>query len=148
MGKSDFTGSSLYVSSKSKCRVVSDHEARKQVLRKERRCFTCLKVGHQSKDCSKSCYHCKQSHHSAICNKGKKKFDFKNSKPTSETDSNDIRPSFTKTNYSSDFSTVLLLIAVGVIENPETRKETKIKILFDQGSQRTYISKCFKFTVV
>ena len=35
-------------------------------------------------------------------------------------------------------------IAVGVIENPETRKETKIKILFDQGSQRTYISEKIK----
>ena len=138
MGESDFTGSSLYVSSKSKsdkgvkcvfchnshwsdkCRVVSDHEARKQVLRKEGRCFTCLKAGHQSKDCSKPCYHCEQNHHSAICNKGKKKFDFKNSKPTSETDSNDIRPSFTTTNYSSDFSTVLLPIVVSLIENPET----------------------------
>ena len=33
------------------CRVVTDHEKRKQLLLKGGRCFICLKKGHLSRDC-------------------------------------------------------------------------------------------------
>ena len=51
------------------CRVVTDHEKRKELLLKAGICFNCLKNGHLSKECrsSRGCYNLGGRYHSNIC---------------------------------------------------------------------------------
>eukprot|EP00795_Rhopilema_esculentum_P014292 gene14292-5330_t len=52
-----------------KCHIVSNPQARKEILRKQGRCYVCLKKGHLSRACSSNirCYSCKLRHHVSIC---------------------------------------------------------------------------------
>ena len=45
------------------------------------------------------------------------------------------------TNCASNISSILLQTAVIVLENPNNKKQVKTSILFDQGSQRSYMTK-------
>ena len=51
------------------CIKVKNIDERKGILRRDRRCFVCLKRGHRAKECSKanSCRKCHASHHQSIC---------------------------------------------------------------------------------
>ncbi|XP_066935142.1 uncharacterized protein [Clytia hemisphaerica] len=59
------------------CSKISKPESRKDFLIKQKRCFKCLKIGHDSKSCRsmRSCYHCRKNHHSSICKTFKKEED-------------------------------------------------------------------------
>ena len=50
------------------CRIVSQPEARRQLLRKTGRCFICLRSGHISKECRSKlrCTKCNRRHHVSI----------------------------------------------------------------------------------
>ena len=52
------------------CFVVTDIEARKQILRKQGRCFLCLKRNHIARDCESRyiCKYCSGKHHVSLCN--------------------------------------------------------------------------------
>ena len=52
-----------------KCHIVSKPQTRKEILRKQGRCFVCFKKGHLSRACSSMirCSLCKLRHHMAIC---------------------------------------------------------------------------------
>ena len=54
-----------------KCPVITNVLARKDILRKEGRCFICLKRGHLSRNCESrySCIKCTGKHHISICDK-------------------------------------------------------------------------------
>ena len=45
-----------------KCRIASDVQARKDLLKKGNRCFMCLKTDHISQNCQKTkpCFYCKK----------------------------------------------------------------------------------------
>ena len=49
------------------CSKVTDINARKDILRRDKRCFMCLKKGHLVDQCDKSCRNCKGRHHQSIC---------------------------------------------------------------------------------
>ncbi len=53
------------------CSIVPQIEARKQILRRSGRCFSCLRKGHLVRDCRSQgrCHNCKGRHHSSICNR-------------------------------------------------------------------------------
>ena len=55
--------------------MIADPEARKEFLKKGKRCFLCLNVDHVGRNCtkSKSCFYCKGMHNSAICHNKKDK---------------------------------------------------------------------------
>jgi hypothetical protein len=52
------------------CFVVTDIEARKQILRKQGRRFLCLKRNHIARDCESRCMckYCSGKHHVSLCN--------------------------------------------------------------------------------
>ena len=52
------------------CDIVTDHRARRDILRQKGRCFICMRSGHLARDCRSQfgCFKCKGKHHSAICN--------------------------------------------------------------------------------
>ena len=116
-----------------KCRVVTDTEARKEFLRKRKRCFSCLNVDRVSRNCTKSkpCFYIKGMHNSAICHNKKDKRD-----KTAAIDSS--------TNYASSFSSVILPTTEILLENPLNKQEVRVTVLFDQSSQRTYVTQRVK----
>ena len=52
------------------CTKVQDVQLHKELLRRERRCFSCLSVGHKVSQCmsSRRCRNCNRRHHQSICN--------------------------------------------------------------------------------
>ena len=50
----------------------------------------------------------------------------------------------TSTNWASTVSSILLQTAGIVLENPNNKKQVKTKVFFDQGSQRSYVTKRIK----
>ena len=111
-----------------RCSVITDMEVRKILLRNHKRCFICLNQGHISQNCSKKngCYFCKGLHNSAICNNRDK----------TETPEN-INVNFS----SSEKDFVLLQTAEVNLFNKSNCAEVRAKILFDSGSERSYISR-------
>ena len=55
------------------CQVVTQPQARRQVLQRTGRCFVCLRRGHMGRDCTsgRKCPKCGGRHHVSICQKGK-----------------------------------------------------------------------------
>ena len=49
------------------CQKVTDINARKTILKHDKRCFTCLTKGHNAEQCDKGCRKCKRRHHQSIC---------------------------------------------------------------------------------
>ena len=51
------------------CKKVIDRDSRLKLLRDSKRCFVCLRVGHQASKCdtTKKCRHCSGRHHQSIC---------------------------------------------------------------------------------
>ena len=53
------------------CQQVSTVKDRIAILKRDKRCFNCTRVGHSVKECRSrnTCYHCRGKHHSSICQK-------------------------------------------------------------------------------
>ena len=54
-----------------RCMTVTSIEARRDIVRRENRCFVCLKQNHMSRDCRlrfHNCVNCNQRHNIALCN--------------------------------------------------------------------------------
>ena len=46
---------------------ITDMCSRKAILKRDKRCFTCLRKKHNSEQCDKSCRKCNRKHHQSIC---------------------------------------------------------------------------------
>ena len=135
------------------CKSVVGTEDRKSILRKSKRCFNCLCVGHNANTCQneKRCLHCEGRHHQSIC--PKKKPVTKNEKDESETrpdgeekDESETRPDGEEKDEFCGATTltrvgngsVLLQTARPYAVNGST--SIPVRILFDTGSQRSYVT--------
>ena len=112
---------------------------RKEILMKERRSLKCLAPGHIASSCQneKVCRHCKQrGHHQSICptlspcDSSEKKRNQPEGDITNTTTTNTVR----------NKGTVLLQTAKGIAFNEDNSKSSHVRILFDNGSQRSYIT--------
>ena len=92
-----------------------------------------MNVDRVSRNCTKSkpCFYIKGMHNSAICHNKKDKRD-----KTAAIDSS--------TNYASSFSSVILPTTEILLENPLNKQEVRVTALFDQSSQRTYVTQRVK----
>ena len=128
------------------CSYVVRPEERKKVLMKFARCFICLNKGHKSFNCQKrvKCRFCQGKHHYLICNVGScssavvqdKQIDvLKAAAPTPSL--SPTAASWVGTTVSSSKQRVALQTALAAVEG---KKEGKLRVLFDTGSQRTFVS--------
>ena len=123
------------------CPTFRTLKDRKQQLKDS--CFKCLRIGHLAKECkrSKVCVHCGKAndHHRSLCPKKFKQ-------------SNDVR-SPQEVNALTEQSGVqgenalissgefvLMQTAKTEIRNPDSTRSQTVRLLFDSGSQRTYIT--------
>ena len=128
----------------SKCQNVSNIQSRKGILRRNRRCFICLEAGHIAKNCKSSytCRKCKTGkHHISICeaspaSQKDNPSEQENGKSNEQSDETD---GFVG-HASCDRSGILLQTARANILPVDEGEEVITRILFDSGSQRSYIS--------
>lgn len=145
-GNDTFTTSGLFVQTSrnmcvyckkqhpsSKCRTVTNVSSRNGILRKEGRCFLCLEEGHSVRDC-KSKYICRKcttgKHHISICDKKEETL----SAFSFEEGVNDVSLA------SNENSSILMQTAKARIFNTNSDNVCLSRMLFDTGSQRSYIS--------
>ena len=119
------------------CEKVVSVEARKKVLGESRRCFNCLRKGHNARDCAntKTCRHCQGKHHQSICSQNQKVDDVK---PTEKEEQKVKTKEPTTTATRICKGTVLLQTARANATNGA--RSTPVRVLFDTGSQRSYIT--------
>ena len=126
---------------------------RKQTLKASGRCYVCLRKGHLSRNCRSKgrCKRCSSKHHTSICDKGKAGSPtFKPPSHTAPSDSpsamNPAASPFTSSSTTSccagsKAKNVLLQTAKAVVFNPRRPQyRTTASIVFDSGSQRSYVS--------
>ena len=118
--------------SSSKCRSITNVTSRKDILHNDRRCFLCLQEGHNARECPSKyvCNKCKKGkHHISICN-GK-------TPETMTAFSSENR--FHNTSPLSS-SSILMQTAKAHIFDVNSSNFCLSRILFDTGSQRSYVS--------
>ena len=113
----------------SSCKEVTDPNERKAIINAAKRCYNCLRIGHNAKDCrqTRRCYHCNGKHNTELCTIGTK-----NSIP---------KPSTSITTSSiTEKTEVLLQTATTYAYGGDSNKKVPVNILFDCGSQKTFVS--------
>ena len=117
------------------CKEVTDVKQRKAILQAAKRCFRCLRLGHLSKDCNfnRKCFHCNGNHNSALCNKDEQE-PKQEPKPDTSMAMSSVKE---KTN-------VLLQTATTYAYGEDKTKKVTVNILFDGGSQKSFISEELK----
>ena len=130
------------------CTKVTDPEKRKEILRNTNRCFNCLRVGHRISNCqnSKCCSHCKQRHHQSICGTLISP-SFNQAKGEDSNEAKTESKRITTTSNMANKGTVLLQTARTTATNSDGSRSSRVRILFDSGSQRSYISNRLKTTL-
>ena len=134
------------------CESVNAFRARFEILKRDGRCFVCLSLGHQSTSCEKSCRRCHGNYHQSICQRQthlKSQPDLSAHKISPETQNSTLVtqstevsqiPRSTMTANSDSRGTVLVQTASAIARNADGTKPTRAKILFDNGSQRSYVT--------
>ena len=118
-----------------KCSEVTDVQERKAMLMEAKRCFNCLKIGHQAKSCTSSgkCYICQRKHNTAICSQGRTRQQTEK-KPEKESAEAVV------TATSRERKDVLLQTANTYAFGEDRDKKVEVNILFDSGSQKSYVT--------
>ena len=129
------------------CDIVKDARERKDILRQNDRCFNCIRKGHQVKDCTvnKNCRHCNKRHHQSICfsvrdSAKEDKSGGEDAQRKRNDDKSEIKPTVTTTSMYRNKGKVLLQTAKAQAYSEDGSTSAKVRILFDSGSQRTYIT--------
>ena len=129
------------------CKKVTDIDKRKEILRARGRCYNCLRRGHISRDCHSNsrCTSCNGKHHTTICSKSSIHKDTQESTDKSVQLNPQAKPfnsAHTVQLYANASKSILLQTAQAHICNPTalTVPPMQVRIVLDNGSQRSYIS--------
>ncbi|XP_015754640.1 PREDICTED: uncharacterized protein LOC107334226 [Acropora digitifera] len=134
------------------CQKITDINALKTILKCDKRCFTCLKKGHNAEQCDKACRKCKRRHHQSICpektnsprNTTKPPHYESGEQSTRDTEISHTTTATTTSENANANSRVLLQTAMAIATNEEGKKSTTIRILFDNGSQQSHITESLR----
>ena len=113
------------------CSMITDIRERKAIILREGVCFCCLNKGHRATDCSKRCRKCGGQHHQTICFRI-----FSANKGTESEQDTTTSVSATKKSRING----LMMTASAFVYGEDSAKKTRITMLFDSGSQRSYVS--------
>ena len=132
------------------CITVSNITARKQILRSSGRCFNCLHKGHIGHTCRllSRCQRCSGHHHTSICEKTAEQTQPPPGPAKPQPGLDPAAPSCqpvlttnTTTLCSDKREAVLLQTAHTIMHNlSEPHISIEVRLLFDSGSQRSYIT--------
>ena len=118
----------------SECQVVTNIDERREILKKQGRCFNCLRRGgHLARNCDTKiqCFKCSGRHHLAVCN-------------SSMADSSNIPSRATASpalHISSGMHVFSQTAQVNVsIPGKELSHSLTVRAIFDTGAQRSYIN--------
>ena len=129
------------------CRIITDIDTRREILKKGNICFKCLKPGHIKKNCRNKIkyFRCKAegNHHTALCYP--KNYSQHTSPTTTNSDQNNssITPPAneqTATCLVKSDTTIVLQTASACVMNKREDQFCVVNVLFDTGSQQTFIS--------
>ena len=135
--------------------VITDPQSRFEILKRDRRCFACLRRDHQSGSGGKNCRRCHGNHHQSICRQSiSKQHDPSAPNRNSQETHNSTLVSHatespqlvqtTTTASSGTKGTVLLQTARAVATNEDGTKSSNVQILFHNSSQRSYVTNTLK----
>ena len=133
-----------------KCKTVTDVQARREILRKNGRCYVCLKKYHLSRDCpsQNKCFKCNGRHHISICTSHTPltpPSDKSQSKEGTNQRDKCSPESAPAVMFISSKTPILLQTAQAVINKTGSAGGgRKIRIILDSGSQRSYITNHLK----
>ena len=119
-----------------KCHVVTEMKQRKDIVWKKRLCYRCLFAGHAVRKCKRKhgCFKCRSPHHhTAICETELRR---NADPPLPSHEEKDV----SGINLVNSRTSVLLQTANAVVSDNAEKRCFPIKILFDSGSQKTYVS--------
>ena len=138
------------------CKNVTSVEEKKSLLREAGRCFVCLRRGHIGRQCTSKgrCPHCHGRHHCSICSNPEPTSKDHEPKDTGKSESTTanlatnmnpaatpFQPSTSTALWTNSNRTVLLQTAQAIVFNlANPRKSRRVRIVFDCGSQRSYVT--------
>ena len=146
------------------CDHVTDTNARKEILKRDRRCFVCLRRGHRNDQCqqNKSCRCCQGNHHQSICERpfqpvgstppvhtnsnlaGESRSTNEEHTELNDKDSSSASVSHTTTTSAKGPYKFLLQTAATYAKGFNDSSPVPVRILLDSGSQRSYVTTALK----
>ena len=156
------------------CSTVTDKNERKEILKRSGRCYICLKKNHVARECKSKmkCFKCDKRHHISICPSNYREQPTPPEQevshpphppagnlPTPPVDNPPVQhrgpqqvnqiqqqPENTHVNMFVDAkSSILLQTARATVYNPnDPSKFSQARLIFDTGSQRSYITSVMK----
>ena len=125
------------------CTVITNTAKRREVLSREGRCCLCLRKYHTAGRCRSRtrCRTCNGRHHQAICERGQATGAARTSHDTAETmTSRNTHETTTVTMSSTSTESALLQTAKAVASSPKSHMTGTVRLLFDGGCQRSYVT--------
>ena len=110
------------------CKNVTNIEARKEILKRKRRCLKCLRLGHFARQCSSrmKCFNCSRHHHASMCQP-------RPPPPSDNKQDNGKLTSVAGTSHS-------VLLQTAMVDAQSDANCISTRILFDSCSQLSYVS--------
>ena len=125
------------------CQAVTNVNLRKQILRRNGRCFLCLRKNHIASKCTSNgkCFRCSGRHHVSICDYGQEKLRPQSS-PKGEqskqlSENSERPPEVTHSGYVGSQNTVLIQTAKVRLSNPNSPSNGVVaRLIFDVGMNK------------
>ncbi|GBM01529.1 hypothetical protein AVEN_202404-1 [Araneus ventricosus] len=118
-----------------------DLDAKRDVLKKQARCYLCLKPKHRINECRRRqwCENCSKKHNKSICSQLENKPNEGNEIVSAISHCKEINTS-NKLEVAAR-SSVLLQTCTAIVRYPESDKFEPVRVLLDNGSMRTFINR-------
>ena len=120
------------------CNILTHIPTRKNLLKRQGRCFICLRKNHLARNCEpqSKCFKCNKRHDVSIREQ--------NSTPTAEQPtiqvSDNTGATTTTTAYLASSNSVLLQTARANLKSTSNNEAFSVRLLFDSRSQKSYIT--------